>query len=96
VWRPRPGTTQQLRAGAYDAIAHHFGEDPDSAEVKAMLASVTFISGDYRDAGTFERLAEALAGAERPLPNHATPVLALVTMGPPVAADAQSLGDQKV
>jgi glucose-6-phosphate 1-dehydrogenase len=58
---------EQLRGYARDAIAEHGGEDPDSAEVKAMLGSLTFISGDYRDHGTFERLSEALGPSQRPL-----------------------------
>jgi len=41
--------------------------DMDEATWKALAAQLTYVSGDYREASTFEALAAKLEGSERPL-----------------------------
>ena len=50
-----------------------FGDAGDSASREALLGQLTFVEGDYRDAGTFERLGQALGERERPLHYLAIP-----------------------
>jgi glucose-6-phosphate 1-dehydrogenase len=62
----------QLRARARDGIQHAEGAVDD--KVFARLAElVRYVPGDYRDPATFERLRQALDGAERPLHYLAIP-----------------------
>src|SRR5262245_4824629 len=49
------------------ASLRDFGDAADTQSRDALLAGVRFVEGDYRDADTFPRLAEALHGAARPL-----------------------------
>ncbi|MGE0877063.1 MAG: glucose-6-phosphate dehydrogenase [Acidimicrobiia bacterium] len=59
-------TTDDLRARAADAI---LAADPgaDRSLIDALCSKLTYVSGDYRDASTFERLADCLAGCKKPL-----------------------------
>jgi glucose-6-phosphate 1-dehydrogenase len=59
-------TTEQLREHAAAAIGSTV-KDPDEDVVAKLTARLTYIQGDYADAGTFERLADALGGAKQPV-----------------------------
>jgi len=59
-------TTDQLREHAAGAIAHTV-KSPDEEVVARLTARLTYIQGDYADAGTFERLAEAIGDAKQPV-----------------------------
>jgi glucose-6-phosphate 1-dehydrogenase len=56
----------QLRSAAYEAIKDS-GTEIDEVCWKQLASRMTYVSGDYRDAGTFQRLAEQLSEVERPL-----------------------------
>jgi glucose-6-phosphate 1-dehydrogenase len=56
----------QLRGAARAAVDERF-DDVDEVTWKALGARMTYVSGDYREASTFENLAGQLAGVERPL-----------------------------
>jgi glucose-6-phosphate 1-dehydrogenase len=56
----------QLRSAAYEAIKDS-GVEIDEVCWKQLASRMTYVSGDYRDAGTFQRLAEQLSEVERPL-----------------------------
>jgi glucose-6-phosphate 1-dehydrogenase len=56
----------QLRNAAHEAITAN-GAEVDEVAWKALAGRMTYVSGDYREAATFQRLAECLAGVERPL-----------------------------
>jgi glucose-6-phosphate 1-dehydrogenase len=56
----------QLRNAAQEAVAASCGEI-DEVAWKSLAGRMTYVSGDYREAATFQRLAERLAGVERPL-----------------------------
>ena len=60
-----PWTVQQLVERARESITEHGAFDPTAFSKLAPL--FRYVSGDYADKKTFERLREALAGAERPL-----------------------------
>ena len=61
----------QLRERARDSLEHFGGVDSDAF---AKLASqLQYISGDYRDAATYDSLKQALNGASRPLHYLAIP-----------------------
>ncbi len=55
----------KLRESAHDAIAAK-GE-VDERAWKELAGRLTYVSGDYREAATFEGLAETLQGVQRPL-----------------------------
>jgi glucose-6-phosphate 1-dehydrogenase len=64
-WSP-----EQLRDRARDAVeASLKGEAVDEDAFATVTSSLDYVSGDYRDAATFERLSEVLGakGVERPL-----------------------------
>ena len=44
----------------------HADQIDDSAAFDRLLALLTYVSGDYKDAATFEQLKKALRGAQRP------------------------------
>jgi len=56
----------KLRQHAHDAIGATVGS-PDEDVFKRLAARFTYIQGDYADAATFERVAEAIGDAERPV-----------------------------
>jgi glucose-6-phosphate 1-dehydrogenase len=56
----------QLRTAAYEAVKAS-GTEIDEVCWKSLAGRMTYVSGDYRDAGTFQRLAEQLKDVERPL-----------------------------
>lgn len=56
-----------LRDRAHEAIVEQTHGDVDEATWKSLAAKLSYVSGDYREAATFETLAERLAGVERPL-----------------------------
>jgi glucose-6-phosphate 1-dehydrogenase len=60
-----------LRKRVAQSLAE-FGQ-VDEASERALLQRLQFVAGDYRDADTFARLHEALAGAQRPLHYLAIP-----------------------
>jgi glucose-6-phosphate 1-dehydrogenase len=61
-----PWTDDQLREYAAAAVAEQW-PSPDSTAMAALKKSLFYISGDYRDPGTFTRLRERLQGARLPL-----------------------------
>ncbi len=61
----------QLRARAKDSLEKH--GDLDAAAFDKLLSLLRYVDGDYRDAATFARLREQLAGANRPLHYLAIP-----------------------
>jgi glucose-6-phosphate 1-dehydrogenase len=56
----------QLRNAAYEAIKAS-GAEIDEVCWKALASRMSYVSGDYREKGTFQRLAEQLSGVDRPL-----------------------------
>ena len=63
-------TVEQLQARAREAVeASLKGEPVDEAAFAALARCLDYVSGDYREASTFERLAEVLRakGVARPL-----------------------------
>jgi glucose-6-phosphate 1-dehydrogenase len=55
------------------AALEEFGPDLDAEIVDRLLARLSFVSGDYRDTATFDRLAELIAGASHPVAYLAVP-----------------------
>ena len=71
----------QLKERARDSLEHHGGVDEQAF---ARLCSLLhYVDGDYNDAGTFDRLRQAVGEAERPLHYFAIPpsMFATVAMG---------------
>jgi glucose-6-phosphate 1-dehydrogenase len=56
----------QLRAHARSAVEEKC-DDIDETVWKGLASRMSYVSGDYRDRGTFEALAKRLEGVERPL-----------------------------
>lgn len=70
------GRTEIDDAGFRDhgrAALEEFGPELDEAVLERLLARLRFVSGDYRDAAMFDRLAESLDGAKRPVAYLAVP-----------------------
>ncbi len=61
----RDWTVDQLRDHAHAAIAAR--TEVDEALWADLAARITYVSGDYREAGTFTRLAEAIGDRRHPL-----------------------------
>ena len=57
---------EKLRAHARESIAATI-EDPDEDVLARLAARMSYVQGDYADPATFERVAEAIEGAERPV-----------------------------
>ncbi len=55
----------QLRARAKDSITRAGGVD-DQHALDRLLSRLSYVSGDYREQGTFSKIKEALGGARRP------------------------------
>ena len=58
-------TTDRLCARMKESLAAHGGVDPDA--YARLAARVSYVSGDYSDPATFDRLREALGPAVRPV-----------------------------
>lgn len=56
---------EQIRAEVRDNLEHHGSVDPQA--LADLLDSLRYVSGDYRDPATFDRLCMALGSATRPL-----------------------------
>lgn len=52
---------ERIRRSIHEAVPH-----PDTQVLKGLVSRVRYVSGDYRDAATFERLGQALGTASRP------------------------------
>jgi glucose-6-phosphate 1-dehydrogenase len=63
----REWTDDTLRERAHESIAERADGDLDEATWKSLAERISYVSGDYREASTFETLATTLAGVERPL-----------------------------
>jgi len=59
-------TTEELIAHAREAIAATV-TDPDEDVFGRLAARITYVQGDYAEAGTFKRVGEALGEAKRPV-----------------------------
>jgi glucose-6-phosphate 1-dehydrogenase len=57
---------EQLRAHARDAIGDTVG-DPDEDVFGRLARRLTYVQGDYAETETFQRVAEAIGDAERPV-----------------------------
>ncbi len=56
---------EQLRGRVEDSLKHAGGVDNPEA-LHDLLSRLSYVSGDYKDEGTFKKLKEALGGAQRP------------------------------
>ena len=63
----RPKLVDRIR----DSLEHHGGLDHEAFE--SLLSRLSYIDGDYRDPGTFERLRSTLGSAKHPLHYMAIP-----------------------
>ncbi|MBV9048524.1 MAG: glucose-6-phosphate dehydrogenase, partial [Solirubrobacterales bacterium] len=59
-------TIDQLRAHAHDSIAAA-GERIDEQVFERLASRMSYVSGDFSDDGTYQRVAEALGGAHDPV-----------------------------
>src|SRR5690349_16999593 len=57
-------TLDQLRARAQESVERHTRMDREA--FASLMRSLTYIDGDYGDAGTFARLQNALGSSDRP------------------------------
>ena len=64
-------TLEQIRATVRENLEKHGGVDPQA--LGSLLGLLRYVSGDYRDPATFERLRKALGSAARPLYYMAIP-----------------------
>ena len=60
-----PWTTEELRARAQASVTEYGGLIPEAFEI--LRRSLTYISGEYADVSTFEKLHAAVGGAKRPI-----------------------------
>ena len=68
----RPGwTIERLRERVRESIAAHGALDPDVFD--RLAARLSYVAGEYEDAGTFDQLRAALGSLERPLFHLAIP-----------------------
>src|SRR5918999_1714425 len=58
-------TLDKLRERARDSLENSGDFDPDA--FAALCTQLRYVGGDYNDPATYERLRQALNGAERPL-----------------------------
>lgn len=61
----RERTPEQIRATVCESLENHGGVDPQTSA--SLLGMLRYVSGDYREPATFERLRKALGSAARPL-----------------------------
>ncbi|MFZ4519014.1 MAG: glucose-6-phosphate dehydrogenase [Microthrixaceae bacterium] len=59
-------TLEQLRDRVSDSL-HHAGIEPDRGVIEDLFARLSYISGDYRDEGTFDRLRDRLGHSTLPV-----------------------------
>lgn len=64
-------TPEQIRGKVRESLENHGGVDPEA--LAGLLGLLRFVSGDYRDPATFERLRKALGSAARPVHYLAIP-----------------------
>jgi glucose-6-phosphate 1-dehydrogenase len=64
-------TMEQLHARVRESLEQHGGIDPNASET--LLKSLRYVSGDYTDPATFEKLRKELEGVSRPLHYLAIP-----------------------
>jgi glucose-6-phosphate 1-dehydrogenase len=57
---------EQFRERVRDSLKQRTGE-AESPEALKLLSLLRYVDGDYNDAATFQRVCEALSGAQRPL-----------------------------
>jgi glucose-6-phosphate 1-dehydrogenase len=69
----RTGNLDRLRARARDSLNTHGGVDEKAFE--QLSASLQYVTGDYQNLATFERLRAALRDSPRPLHYLAVPSL---------------------
>jgi glucose-6-phosphate 1-dehydrogenase len=69
----------QLHARVLDSIAHSGGVD-DQRALDQLLSLLSYVSGDYKDPGTFAKIKEALGGARRPAYYLAIPPMLFATV----------------
>jgi glucose-6-phosphate 1-dehydrogenase len=67
----RNWSVEQLRERIRDSLMQHGMLDPDACV--RLCSRLRYVSGDYRDPQTFDRLQRALGGAQRPLHYLAIP-----------------------
>jgi len=60
-------TDDDLRQRAHDAVVERVGDEFDQAAWDDLAGRLSYVSGDYREAVTFQTLAEKLEHVERPL-----------------------------
>ncbi len=58
-------TREELEQRVEDSIAHSGGVD-DPAAFRRFLDLITYVSGDYKDAATFQAIKKTLGAASRP------------------------------
>jgi glucose-6-phosphate 1-dehydrogenase len=77
-----PWTTEQLRARAKESIEKHC-KKASTATLETVLSRLSYVRGDYTDAGTYETLRRELGAATHPLHYLAIPpsLFATVTEG---------------
>src|ERR1700730_1537878 len=67
----RPWSNEQLRDHAHQSLAEHGGVD--EAAFEKLAKQMKYLSGDYGKPETYQRLREALGGAQHPLHYLAIP-----------------------
>jgi glucose-6-phosphate 1-dehydrogenase len=70
-WRAQTGRSTRCGVRARDSLEHNGGLDRDA--FIRLCARLRYVGGDYKDPATYERLRQALNGAERPLHYLAIP-----------------------
>ena len=84
----------KLRARVRDSLTHHGGVD--EAAFARLLARLSYIDGDYRDAATFTALRAALGAAQRPLHYLAIPPSMFTTVAEGLAKSGCAQGARVV
>ena len=64
---------EKLREHARQSIIEYGDAEPDSAAVTRLLEALSYVSGDYREPKTFEKLSKKLEDADHPLLYLAVP-----------------------
>jgi glucose-6-phosphate 1-dehydrogenase len=71
-------TPEQITVKVRESLENHGGVDPQA--LASLLGLLRYVSGDYRDPATFERLRKALGSAARPLYYLAIPPSLFMTV----------------
>lgn len=77
-------TDDDLRAHAKASITEE-GEEWDEAAFERLAANLRYVSGDYADRGTFERLKQLAGGARHPVFHFAIPPSMFATVAEGIA-----------